>query len=155
MTLTCGDNIYLYFHHLQSGGECVRAFISVSYDQLANWKDGSGNSGLKYAVQVISKLLDPANPEYAASFIGRLVAILISKAGSALGEDVEKMLRMVLSKMQQTETMSVMQVNKRTYSGTMENPKLSENLSEDDHFVFLLFLRQEPERLVNSTANRF
>ncbi|PIK58812.1 putative importin-9 [Apostichopus japonicus] len=106
---------------MQSGGECVRAFISVSYDQLANWKDGSGNGGLKYTVQVISKLLDPSNPEYAAAFIGRLVAILISKAGSVLGEDIEMMLRMVLSKMQQSETMSVMQSLIMVYAHLMHS----------------------------------
>lgn len=106
---------------MQSGGECLRAYISVSYDQLVNWTDGSGNGGLKYAVQVISKLLDPANPEYAASFIGRLVAILISKAGSALGDDVEMMLRMVLSKMQQSETMSVMQSLIMVYAHLMHS----------------------------------
>ena len=70
-----------------------------------------GNNGLTYIIQVISKLLDPKTSEYTASFVGRLVAVVLTKAGSQLGEQMDLMLRAVLSKMQQTETLSVMQVS--------------------------------------------
>ena len=69
-----------------------------------------GNNGLTYIVQVISKLLDPKTSEYTASFVGRLVAVVLTKVGRQLGEQMDLMLRAVLSKMQQTETLSVMQV---------------------------------------------
>lgn len=61
-------------------------------------------------VQVVSKLLDPKTSEFTATFVGRLVSILISKLGNQLGENLDLMLRAVLSKMQQAETLSVIQV---------------------------------------------
>ena len=69
-----------------------------------------GNSGLTYIIQVISKLLDPKTSEYTASFVGRLVTVVLIKVGHQLGEKMDLILRAVLSKMQQTETLSVMQV---------------------------------------------
>lgn len=61
-------------------------------------------------MQVISKLLDPKTSEHTASFVGRLVSIVITKVGNQLGENLDLMLRLVLSKMQQAETLSVMEV---------------------------------------------
>lgn len=61
-------------------------------------------------MQIVSKLLDPKTSEYTATYVGRLVAILISKMGAQLGENLDLMLRAVLSKMQQAETLSVVQV---------------------------------------------
>ena len=61
-------------------------------------------------MQVISKLLDPKISEHTASFVGRLVSIVITKVGQQLGENLDLMLRLVLSKMQQAETLSVMEV---------------------------------------------
>ena len=101
---TC--DIYLQ----QSGGECIRAFVSVTFDQVKAWHDEAGQGGIQYAVQVVSRLLNPQTSEFTAAFVGRLVAILISKAGTTLGDDVDMMLRAVLSKMQQAESLSVIQV---------------------------------------------
>lgn len=61
-------------------------------------------------MQVVSQLLDPRTSEFTAAFVGRLVSTLISKAGRELGENLDQILRAVLSKMQQAETLSVMQV---------------------------------------------
>ena len=61
-------------------------------------------------MQVISKLLDPKTSEHTASFVGRLISIVITKVGQQLGENLDLMLRLVLSKMQQAETLSVMEV---------------------------------------------
>ena len=71
----------------------------------------AGKNGLFYIVQVICKILDPKTSEYTASFVGRLVSVVISKVGSQLGENLDLILRAVLSKMQQAETLSVMQVS--------------------------------------------
>ncbi|XP_060587837.1 importin-9-like [Ruditapes philippinarum] len=103
-TLNTDDN-----STMQSGGECVRAYASVALDQVAQWHDEQGNSGLTYIIQVISKLLDPKTSEYTASFVGRLVTVVLIKVGHQLGEKMDLILRAVLSKMQQTETLSVMQ----------------------------------------------
>ena len=70
----------------------------------------AGNSGIHYVVQVILKLLDPKTSEYTATFVGRLVSLLISRLGLQLGEDLDLILRAVLSKMQQATTLSVIQV---------------------------------------------
>lgn len=94
---------------LQSGGECLRSFVSVALDQITQWHDAQGCNGVFYIVQVISKLLDPKTSEYTATYVGRLVSILISKMGSQLGDNLDLMLRAVLSKLQQAETLSVVQ----------------------------------------------
>jgi len=61
-------------------------------------------------MQVVLKLLDPKTSEFTATFVGRLVTVLITKMGSRLGNDLDLMLRAVLSKLQQAETLSVIQV---------------------------------------------
>jgi len=69
-----------------------------------------GYGGVYYVVQVVSKLLDSKTSEFTATYVGRLVSLLISKMGSNLGDSLDLMLRAVLSKMQQAETLSVIQV---------------------------------------------
>uniref|UniRef100_A0A8B9ZJ41 Importin 9 n=1 Tax=Anas platyrhynchos TaxID=8839 RepID=A0A8B9ZJ41_ANAPL len=92
-----------------TGGECLRAYVSVALEQIAQWHDEQGHNGLWYVMQVVSQLLDPRTSEFTAAFVGRLVSTLISKAGSELGENLDQILRAILSKMQQAETLSVMQ----------------------------------------------
>lgn len=94
----------------QNGGECLRAYVSVALEQVAQWRDEQGNSGLWYVMQVVNQLLDPRTSEFTAAFVGRLVSTLISRAGTELGEQLDQILRAILSKMQQAETLSVMQV---------------------------------------------
>lgn len=99
---------------LQNGGECLRAYVSVALEQIAQWRDEQGNNGLWYVMQVVNQLLDPRTSEFTAAFVGRLVSTLISRAGTELGEQLDQILRAILSKMQQAETLSVMQVKERT-----------------------------------------
>uniref|UniRef100_A0A7N6BR71 Importin N-terminal domain-containing protein n=1 Tax=Anabas testudineus TaxID=64144 RepID=A0A7N6BR71_ANATE len=94
---------------MQNGGECLRAYVSVALEQIAQWRDEQGNSGLWYVMQVVNQLLDPRTSEFTAAFVGRLVSTLISRAGTELGEQLDQILRAILSKMQQAETLSVMQ----------------------------------------------
>lgn len=101
---------------LQSGGECLRAYVCRALPQLCQWHDTQGNSGVHYIVQVILKLLDPKTSEFTATFVGRLVSALISRLGLQLGEDLDLILRAVLSKMQQATTLSVIQVCCHTLS---------------------------------------
>lgn len=61
-------------------------------------------------MQVVNQLLDPRTSEFTAAFVGRLVSTLICRAGTELGEQLDQILRAILSKMQQAETLSVMQV---------------------------------------------
>lgn len=94
---------------LQSGGECIRAFLSKASDQLVEWSDSTGQTGLHYATQVVMNLLDPARPEYSAAFVDKLIIVFVKKVGNALGSYLELLLRSVLSKMQQVKTPSIMQ----------------------------------------------
>ncbi|XP_074978191.1 importin-9 isoform X2 [Caretta caretta] len=102
---------------MQNGGECLRAYVSVALEQIAQWHDEQGHNGLWYVMQVVSQLLDPRTSEFTAAFVGRLVSTLISKAGSELGENLDQILRAILSKMQQAETLSVMQVGSSSGQG--------------------------------------
>ncbi|XP_036926391.1 importin-9 isoform X3 [Sturnira hondurensis] len=104
-TLRTDDNATM-----QNGGECLRAYVSVALEQVARWHDEHGHNGLWYVMQVVSQLLDPRTSEFTAAFVGRLVSTLIAKAGRELGENLDQILRAVLSKMQQAETLSVMQL---------------------------------------------
>lgn len=103
-TLRTDDNTIM-----QNGGECLRAYVSVALEQIAQWRDEQGNSGLWFVMQVVNQLLDPRTSEFTAAFVGRLVSTLIARAGTQLGEQLDQILRAILSKMQQAETLSVMQ----------------------------------------------
>uniref|UniRef100_A0A8C4ZAW4 Importin 9 n=1 Tax=Gadus morhua TaxID=8049 RepID=A0A8C4ZAW4_GADMO len=103
-TLRTEDNAIM-----QNGGECLRAYVSIALEQVGQWRDDQGNTGLWYVMQVVNQLLDPRTSEFTAAFVGRLVSTLISRAGTELGEQLDQILRAILSKMQQAETLSVMQ----------------------------------------------
>ncbi|XP_048589409.1 importin-9 [Nematostella vectensis] len=94
---------------LQSGGECLRMYLIAGAEQLYNWKDSEGNNGISYVIQGASHLLDPRGPEFTASFAGRLVTTLLHKVGKNLGDQLDLLLRGVLSKLHQAETLSVIQ----------------------------------------------
>lgn len=48
--------------------------------------------------------------EYSATFVGRLVTTMIQKAGDRLGDNLEALLKAVLSKLSGSVTLSVIQV---------------------------------------------
>ena len=89
---------------MQSGGECMRAFLHVSSEQVCNYKNGEG---LNSILQVTTMLLNPMSVEYSAAFIGRLVITLITKAGNFLGDHIDLLLKAVISKMQLVESLNV------------------------------------------------
>lgn len=111
--IVCSSTLSSLPSSLQNGGECLRAYVSVALEQIAQWRDEQGNSGLWYVMQVVNQLLDPRTSEFTAAFVGRLVSTLISRAGTELGEQLDQILRAILSKMQQAETLSVMQVGRK------------------------------------------
>ncbi|CRK97027.1 CLUMA_CG010304, isoform A [Clunio marinus] len=89
---------------MQSGGECLRAFLYVSPEQVCSYQNGQG---LNNILQVTTMLLNPMSTEFSAAFIGRLVITLITKAGNFLGEQIDLLLKAVISKMQLVETLNV------------------------------------------------
>jgi hypothetical protein len=94
---------------LQSGGECLRAYISSSPDQIAAFTDPSGKTGLQHIVEVAGHLLNPVGSEFSATFVGRLVTCLIQRTGDRLGDNLDHLLKAVLSKLRGAETLSVIQ----------------------------------------------
>ena len=60
-------------------------------------------------VQVAGHMLNPVGNEFSATFVGRLVTTLIQKTGDHLGENLEHLLKAVLSKLKGSQTLSVIQ----------------------------------------------
>ncbi|KYN23174.1 Importin-9, partial [Trachymyrmex cornetzi] len=94
---------------LQSGGELIRTYLSVAAQQIITHRDNEGQTGLQYILQIIAQLLNPQSSEFTATFVGRLVTTLIRNVGDSLGENLDLLLKAVLSKMQSAETLIVMQ----------------------------------------------
>ena len=87
--------------------------MSVAPDQVCGFTDPDGKTGLWYMVQVAGHLLNPVGSEFTASFVGRLVTTLVQKAGiERLGADLDMLLKAVLSKLQGSVTLSVIQVRR-------------------------------------------
>lgn len=122
---------------LQNGGECLRAYVSVALEQIAQWRDEQGNSGLWYVMQVVNQLLDPRTSEFTAAFVGRLVSTLISRAGTELGEQLDQILRAILSKMQQAETLSVMQVERQSWCELKHQTGILIRLFVNDQYLLI------------------
>lgn len=89
---------------LQSGGECIRAYVFVAPHQVCTFKHGEG---LNYVMQIVTNLLNPMHTESTATFVGRLVITIISKAGNLIGDNIYLLLKAVISKMQLVESLSV------------------------------------------------
>uniref|UniRef100_A0A034VML9 Importin-9 n=1 Tax=Bactrocera dorsalis TaxID=27457 RepID=A0A034VML9_BACDO len=87
-----------------SGGECLRAFIFVSPEQICAYKNGEG---LNFIMQLTTMLLNPMNNEMTAGQVDRLVITIITKMGNMLGENVDLLLKAVISKMQLAECLKV------------------------------------------------
>ncbi|XP_011701232.1 PREDICTED: importin-9 [Wasmannia auropunctata] len=94
---------------LQSGGELVRTYLSVAAQQVIAHRENEGQTGLQYILQIIAQLLNPQSSEFTATFVGRLVTTLIKNVGDSLGENLDLLLKAVLSKMQSAEALIVMQ----------------------------------------------
>ncbi|PBC27176.1 Importin-9 [Apis cerana cerana] len=94
---------------LQNGGEVIRTYLAVAARQVTVHRDNDGQTGLQYILQIIAQLLNPQSSEFTATFVGRLVTTLIRKAGNTLGENLDLLLKAVLSKMQRAETLTVVQ----------------------------------------------
>ncbi len=95
----------------QSGGECLRAYISQAPQQIAAFCDSDGKTGLWYSVQVAGHLLNPMGSEFTATFVGRLITTLMRKVGDQLGENLDLLLKSVLSKLRGSQTLTVIQAS--------------------------------------------
>lgn len=88
----------------KNGGECLREYLAMSPDQICSFQNGEG---LIYFLRVVSHLLDPNTPEKAAGSIGKLIITLIMKTGNLLREQIDVILKSVLSKLQRVSTLPI------------------------------------------------
>ncbi len=70
---------------LQSGCECLRAYISKSINQIVDWKDDKGQTALNYIVLVVNHMLDPKTGDSGCQQIGKLITTLMRHTAHILG----------------------------------------------------------------------
>lgn len=58
-------------------------------------------------MQVATLLLNPMSNEYTATFVGRLIITIVTKAGNFLGDNIQLLLKAVISKLQLAEALNV------------------------------------------------
>jgi hypothetical protein len=83
--------------------------VSKSIDQIINWKDEKGVSALQYTVLVIDHMLDPKTSENGCSYVGKFITTLIRRTSHVLGDNLELILKAVLSKIQSSNVPLVQQ----------------------------------------------
>ena len=88
---------------LENGGQCIRAYVSRSPEQIM-----SSSQGSSMVLDVCLHLLDPRVSE--SPFIGSLISTVIVKAGGLLGSsNIHLLLKSVVSKLVSSETLTVIQ----------------------------------------------
>ncbi|EWC47969.1 hypothetical protein DRE_02851 [Drechslerella stenobrocha 248] len=70
---------------LQSGAEALKCIVEHDTQQLLQWHDGNGKSGLELVLLIIDRLLGPGLPDQSALEIGGLAAEVVDKASQELG----------------------------------------------------------------------
>lgn len=58
-------------------------------------------------MQVATILLNPMSNEFTATFVGRLIITIVTKAGNLLGDNIQLLLKAVISKLQLVEALNV------------------------------------------------
>lgn len=79
-------------------------FHAASPEQIIKYNNGEG---LNYIMQVATMLLNPMSNEFTATFVGRLIITIVTKAGNFLGDNIQLLLKAVISKLQLVEALNV------------------------------------------------
>lgn len=89
---------------LRPGVESIKFMLMHDHQQVFEWHDETGRSGLEVCLIIIDKLLGPTIEDNAASEVGGLAAELVEKAGQErLGPYLEQLLRAVASRLASAE----------------------------------------------------
>lgn len=83
---------------------CHLFFETASSEQICSYNNGEG---LNYIMQVATMLLNPMSNEFTATFVGRLIITIVTKAGNLLGDNIQLLLKAVISKLQLVEALNV------------------------------------------------
>jgi hypothetical protein len=84
---------------VQSGCGTMKEIVRLDCDQLLNWRDSTGKSGLEISLFMIDRLLRPEFSEGAAMEVGGLAAEIVDKAGDQIGPLLPELLRAVAARL--------------------------------------------------------
>nr|KAK4053501.1 hypothetical protein OIV83_001668 [Microbotryomycetes sp. JL201] len=94
---------------IQLGLNVVTNVVRKDTQQLLDWRDPSGRSGLDLVLAVVAKQLDPSQGEGGGLFVGDLVVHLIRKAGSSLSPVLPELLKAFVTRLASSTTSSFSQ----------------------------------------------
>lgn len=95
---------------LRPGAEAVKFMLQHDPNQLFEWHDEAGKSGLEAVLIIIDRLLGPGMEDNAASEVGGLAAELVEKAGQErLGPYLPQLLQAVASRLATAEAAAFVQ----------------------------------------------
>ncbi|KAH0605511.1 uncharacterized protein H6S33_004733 [Morchella sextelata] len=84
---------------LQSGCEALGSIVKHDLNQLIQWHDADGKSGLEVTLVIIDRLLRPDIPDNSALEVGGLAAEVVEKASEHLGPFLASLLRAVAERL--------------------------------------------------------
>ena len=85
---------------LRPGSEVIKWMLQHDHQQVFNWNDGNGHSGLEVCLRIIDRLLGPSIEDNSASEVGGLAAELVEKAGNErLGPFLPQLLEAVANRL--------------------------------------------------------
>lgn len=95
----------------QSGTECLSAFLKKGSDFIARYVDPTTNqNGIILALNICINLLNPHTSDSAASYVGRVIVILIMKSNQIIGhENIQHLLRSTLVRLNTSKELPIMQ----------------------------------------------
>lgn len=89
---------------LRPGVEAVKFMLMHDHQQVFEWHDESGKTGLEVCLIIIDRLLAPSMEDNSASEVGGLAAELVEKAGQErLGPFLPQLLQAVASRLATAE----------------------------------------------------
>lgn len=95
---------------LRPGAETVKWTLIHDSQQVFNWHDANGRSGLEVCLHIIDRLLGPSIEDNSASEVGGLAAELVEKAGQErLGPFLPQLLQAVANRLATAQAAAIIQ----------------------------------------------
>ncbi|KAG6002715.1 hypothetical protein E4U21_002824 [Claviceps maximensis] len=95
---------------LRPGSETVKWILSHDHQQVFNWQDANGLSGLEVCLHIVDRLLGPSVADNSASEVGGLAAELVEKAGQErLGPFLPQLLQAVANRLASAQAAAFIQ----------------------------------------------
>lgn len=85
---------------LRPGCEAVKWMLTHDHQQVINYQDENGRSGVEVCLHIVDRLLGPSIEDYSVSEVGGLAAELVEKAGQErLGPFLPQLLQAVANRL--------------------------------------------------------